>query len=118
AAARKRGCHKIGRFPDSGLAYHPYTKPAGPRLSEAQDDAAIGQLGRVRATLDALARRGKLPPGLPIWITEFGYQTNPPDPIFGASLGRAAGFMDQSEWIAFRNSRVAAYSQYTLFDDP
>jgi hypothetical protein len=25
--------------------------------------------------------------------------------------------MDESEWIAFRNSRVASYSQYTLFDD-
>jgi hypothetical protein len=26
--------------------------------------------------------------------------------------------MDESEWIAFRNPRVASYSQYTLFDDP
>jgi len=118
AAARRRGCRKVGRFPASGLAYHPYTKPAGPRLSELTDDAAIGQLSRVRRTLDALARRGKLRRRMPIWITEFGYQTKPPDPIFGASLRRAASFMDESEWIAFRNSRVATYSQYTLYDDP
>jgi hypothetical protein len=118
AAARKRGCHKVGRFPTSGLAYHPYTKPAGPGLSELPDDAAIGQLGRVRSTIDALARRGKLPRRLPIWITEFGYQTKPPDPVFGAPLARVASFMDESEWIAFRNSRVATYSQYTLYDDP
>jgi hypothetical protein len=26
--------------------------------------------------------------------------------------------MDESEWIAFRNPRVASYSQYTLADDP
>jgi hypothetical protein len=117
AAARKRGCRKVGRFPTSGLAYHPYAKPGGPHLSELTDDAAIGQLSRVRKTLDALARRGKLPRRLPIWITEFGYQTKPPDPLQGVPLKRAASFMDESEWIAFRNPRVASYSQYTLVDD-
>jgi hypothetical protein len=118
SAAKKRGCRKIGRFPTSGIAYHPYTPPAGPHVAEGRDDAAIGQLSRLRATIDALARRGKLPRRLPIWITEFGFQTKPPDPFQGAPLKRAAAFMDESEWIAFRNPRVAAYSQYTLFDDP
>jgi hypothetical protein len=117
-AAKKRGCRKVGRFPTSGIAYHPYTPPAGPHTREGRDDAAIGQLSRLRATIDALARRGKLPRHLPIWITEFGYQTKPPDPFQGAPLKRAASFMDESEWIAFRNPRVASYSQYTLFDDP
>jgi hypothetical protein len=51
-------------------------------------------------------------------MTEFGYQTKPPDPIFGTPIKRAASFMDESEWIAFRNPRVASYSQYTLYDDP
>jgi hypothetical protein len=117
-AAKKRGCHKVGRFPVSGIAYHPYTPPAGPHSREGRDDAAIGQLGRLRATIDALARHGKLPRRLPIWITEFGFQTKPPDPLQGAPLKRAAAFMDESEWIAFRNPRVASYSQYTLYDDP
>jgi hypothetical protein len=117
-AAKKRGCRKVGKFPTSGIAYHPYTPPAGPHVKEGPDDAAIGQLSRLRATIDALARRGKLPRRLPIWITEFGYQTKPPDPFQGASLKRAAAFMDESEWIAFRNRRVASYSQYTLYDDP
>jgi hypothetical protein len=118
AAAKKRGCRKVGRFPTSGIAYHPYTPPAGPHVAEGPDDAAIGQLSRLRATIDALARRGKLPRRLPIWITEFGYQTKPPDPLQGTPLKRAAAFMDESEWIAFRNPRVATYSQYTLLDDP
>jgi hypothetical protein len=117
SAARRRGCGKIGRIPTTGLAYHPYTLPSGPRGGERHDDAAIGQLDRVVKTLNALAKRGKLPRRLPIWLTEFGYQTRPPDPVFGVSLKRAAGFMDLSEWIAFRNKRVASYSQYTLFDD-
>jgi hypothetical protein len=117
AAARRRGCRgKVRRIPTSGFAYHPYTLAGGPSVREARDDASIGQLSRIRRTLDALARRGKLPRRTPIWITEFGYQTRPPDRN-ATPLRRAAGLMDLSEWIAFRNPRVASYSQYTLRDD-
>jgi hypothetical protein len=116
AAARKRKCRKVGRLPTSGFAYHPYTLAKGPSVNEVRDDAAIGQLSRVRRTLDALARRGKLRRRTKIWITEFGYQTRPPDPN-ATPLRRAPGLMDLSEWIAFRNSRVASYSQYTLRDN-
>ena len=116
AAARRRGCRKVGRIPTSGFAHHPYTLANGPYVREGRDEAAIGALSRVRRTLDALARRGKLPRRLPIWITEFGYQTRPPDPN-ATPLRRAPSLMDLSEWIAFRNRRVATYSQYTLRDD-
>ena len=117
-AARKRGCKRVGRIPTSGLAYHPYTLANGPSVREpVAGDAAIGQLSRVTRTLDALARRGKLPRRTPIWITEFGYQTKPPDP-FATPIGRAPGLMDESELIAYRNRRVRSYSQYTLRDAP
>jgi hypothetical protein len=115
-AAKLRGCSRVGRIPTSGFAYHPYTLAGGPNVDEARDDAAIGQLGRVRSTLDKIARRGKLPRRLKIWITEFGYQTKPPDP-FGTPIRRAPNLMDLSEWIAFRNPRVATYAQYTLRDN-
>jgi hypothetical protein len=116
AAARRRGCKKIRRIPTSGIAHHPYTLANGPDVREGPDEAAIGALSRMRRTLDALARRGKLPRRLPIWITEFGYQTRPPDPN-ATPLRRAPALMDLSEWIAFRNRRVASYSQYTLRDN-
>ena len=117
-AARARGCSKVGRIPTSGLAYHPYTLRGGPGIHDGPGDAAIGQLSRVTKVLDALGRRGKLPRKLPLWITEFGYQTSPPDPFFGVKLQRAAAFMDTSEFMAFRDPRVASYSQYTLTDEP
>jgi len=117
SAARRRGCTNVGRIPTAGLAYHPYTLTRGPRTRDLPGDAAIGQLGRVVRMLDAIARRGKLPRRLPIWISEFGYQTRPPDPIFGVSLKHAVDFMDISEWLAYRNRRVATYSQYTMDDD-
>jgi hypothetical protein len=115
-AARARGCKRVRRIPTSGLAYHPYTLAKGPSVREpVAGDAAIGQLSRVKRTLDALARRGKLPRRTPIWITEFGYQTKPPDP-FATPIRRAPDLMDESEWIAYRNRRVRSYSQYTLRD--
>ncbi|MFN2617258.1 MAG: hypothetical protein ABR581_09060 [Thermoleophilaceae bacterium] len=118
-AARARGCpRRVGRIPTSGLAYHPYTARGGPTARTRQrDDAPISELGRLRKVLDALARRHKLRRRLPIWITEYGFQTNPPDP-FQYPIRRVPGFMDRSEWIAFRNPRVRSYSQYTLVDDP
>jgi hypothetical protein len=117
SAARRRGCHRVGRLPASGLAYHPYTPRGGPRARpHNRDDASIGQLSRVTRTIDALARRGKLPRRLPVWITEYGFQTNPPDP-FQYPIGKVPGYMDESEWLAFRNPRVKSVDQYQLVDD-
>ena len=116
-AARRRGCSGgVGRIPTSGIAYHPYTPRGGPRVGVRRNEASIGSLGRITRVTDAIARRGRLRGGLPVWVTEFGFQTNPPDP-FQHPIGRVPGFMDVSEWLAFRNPRVASYSQYTLRDD-
>lgn len=117
AAAKARGCGRLGRLRVSGIAYHPYVPRGGlyGRLP-SRDDASIAQLGRLTSALDKLARRGKLPPRLPIWITEYGFQTNPPDP-FQFPISRVPSYMDESEWLAFRNPRVVSYSQYLLVDE-
>jgi hypothetical protein len=116
-AARRRGCTgRFGRIPTSGIAYHPYTPRGGPRATPRANEASIGTLARVTRVADAIARRGRLSSRVPVWITEFGFQTNPPD-VLQYPIGRVPGFMDISEWLAFRNRRVASYSQYTLKDD-
>lgn len=117
-AARARGCGRVRRIPTSGLAHHPYTPRGGVRARVRRDESSISSLSRLTRALDALARRGKLPARLPLWITEFGFQTNPPDPYSGYSLRRVSGFLDESEWISFRNRRVRSHSQYLLRDDP
>lgn len=118
-AARLRGCpRRVGRIPTSGLAYHPYPPRGGPRARPRNRfDAGIGQLSRLTRVLDALSRRGKLARRRPLWITEYGFQTNPPD-IFQFPIGRVPAYMDRSEWIAFRNRRVKSVDQFTLRDDP
>jgi hypothetical protein len=120
SAARARGCTGFRAIPGTALAFHPYTLSGGPRVTPRhRDDASIGTLSRVTRLLDQLGsrRRFTIRRGMPLWITEFGFQTDPPDDLSGAPIRRVPGYMGESEWLAFRNSRVASYSQYPLVDD-
>jgi hypothetical protein len=115
-AAKRRGCKRVGRIPTSGIAIHPYTPRGGLRRRPRSGDTSITTLGRLTRTVDRLARRGKFPRRLPLWVTEFGFQTRPPDP-FQYSIKKVPGYLDESEWITFRNRRVRSHDQYTIVDD-
>jgi len=118
--ARRRSCARYKRLTGvGGFAYHPYTRPSGPLTREpTRDDATIRSLGRVTRVLDRARSRRRIGGGRQkIYITEFGYQSSPPD-RFQARLSRIPGFLGLAEWLAFRNGRVATWSQYTLEDDP
>ena len=116
-AAKERGCTNFKPIPTTGLAYHPYTLPGGPDVKNSnKDDASIGELDRVVRALDRLGSRHRLPKGLPIWVSEFGFQTNPPD-RYQTPIKKVPGFLGESEWFAYRNPRVVSYSQYPLVDD-
>ena len=116
-AAKARGCpKKVSRIQTSGIALHPYLPRAGLRARPRAGEVPITRLATMTRQLDLLGRRAKLPRRLPIWLTEFGFQTDPPDP-FQTSIRRVPGMMDQSEWIAFRNRRVRSYSHYSLIDE-
>ncbi|MEA2443814.1 MAG: hypothetical protein QOJ12_1106 [Thermoleophilales bacterium] len=119
SAAKKRGCTGFKALPGTGLAYHPYTLAGGPGVPTPNpDDASIANLSRVTIALDRLGARGRLKTRrMPVWITEFGFQSRPPDP-YATPLAKIPGFMGWSEWIAFKNPRVVSYSQYPLVDDP
>jgi hypothetical protein len=116
-AARKRGCRNFRALPGSGLAHHPYTFAGGPHISTGnRDDVTIANLPRMVRALNRLGRKNRLKRArMKIWNTEFGYQTNPPDP-FQSPIGKVPGFMGFSEWVSYRNRRVASYSQYLLYD--
>jgi hypothetical protein len=117
-AAKKRGCAKFRALPGSGLAYHPYTLAGGPNVRiRHRDDASINTLSRVTRTLDRLSSKRRLANRrLPLYISEFGFQSAPPD-RYATPLRKIPGFLAQSERIAFKNSRVATFAQYPLVDD-
>jgi hypothetical protein len=53
-----------------------------------------------------------------IWITEYGYQTNPPDPVFGVSWAKQAAYLTQAFAIARKNPRVDMMLWFLLKDEP
>jgi hypothetical protein len=119
-AAKQRGCKGFKSLPTSGIAYHPYALAGGPtKRPPSSDDATIGTLSRVTKVVDRLRARHRFAGAsrLPLWLTEFGVQTDPPDYLFGAPIKRVPAYLGQSERIAERNSRVFSYSQYPLVDD-
>jgi hypothetical protein len=116
SAAAARGCTNFKPLPGTGIAYHPYTLAQGPEaLTPLADDATINDLTRLDRTLRKLSRRF-VDHKMPIWITEFGYQTDPPDP-FASPIGLVPRFMAESEWLAYHDQRVKSYAQYPLSDD-
>ena len=56
--------------------------------------------------------------GVPLYLTEYGYQTKP-DPYAGrvVSYNLQAAWINQAEYIAYKNPNVRAVNQFLLFDD-
>ena len=54
----------------------------------------------------------------PVWITEYGYQTNPPDSVFGVSPAKQALYMKQAFGIARANPRIQLMLWFLLKDEP
>jgi hypothetical protein len=120
-AAAIRECAGFKRLPVTGFAHHPYAQGGSKRPTFRGDPATeitLGSSGRLKRILDAGAKRGRIPRGLPIHYTEFGFQSNPPDLTFGVSPARQAAYVNQSDWIAYRDPRVRTVAQYKLIDDP
>jgi hypothetical protein len=114
------GCDfaRRGPFPVTGYAHHPYSIVYAPDVGSSYgDDITFADSFRLAALLDAGADAGRLPRDLPLWWTEYGWQTDPPDPIRGVSLADQARWLGQAERMAWEDSRVAALTQFLLRDD-
>jgi hypothetical protein len=116
-AAKKRGCAGFKSLPGTGVAYHPYTLAGGPNVKTPHpDDASLRDLSRVTKALSRIRSKKRIRSSWPVWITEFGFQSRPPDP-YATPIGKIPGFMGEAEYIAYKNRRVSSYAQYPLVDD-
>jgi hypothetical protein len=119
AAAQAQRCGGFKKLGVTGFAHHPYTR-GGSRPPASRPNAGeitVGVASRLTKLLDQAGRAGRVPKRLPVFYTENGWQTNPPDQVFGVGLDFQAAYMNQADAIAYRNARVKAVAQYKLIDD-
>ncbi len=103
----------------NGYAHHPYTKNVPPTVADASPDSlTMANINNLGALLDDLSAKtgGSIPNGLPLFMTEFGFETNPPDPFSGVALGDQAKFNTIGEYQAWSNPRIASQAQFLLRD--
>ena len=106
-----------------GISYHPHGVLRSPSERNPQaDEAAFADLGRLERVIDRIAARGGLTctcSGLiPLQLTEFGYQTNPPDRYQGVPPAAQARWLQETGYLAWRDPRVRTLVQYEWRDDP
>lgn len=121
AAATARGCDFATKGPlkVTAFAHHAYTKKLAPTAPPSNpDDLTIANLSTWGPLLDRLSQQsgGAIPSGLPIYITEFGYESNPPDPLNGIPLLLQAQYNQLGDFLAYSNPRVRGITQFLLRD--
>jgi hypothetical protein len=119
--ASVRGCGFFkhhGPVQAGGWAHHPYTKAEPPTWRDKNPDSiVIANISALPKLLDAIAAKThRIASGLPIWITEMGYETTPPDPFRGVSLANQAAYNNETDFMSYQQPRVAAVTQFLLQD--
>jgi hypothetical protein len=95
-----------------GAAEQPGTKPPAVRTGIPNTAVTLANIGDLLRELAKLyGAKTKL------WITEYGYQTNPPDAIFGVSWALQAKYLNQAYAIARANPRITMMLWFLLRDD-
>jgi hypothetical protein len=95
----------------SGPSDTPTTKPTGARGGPATA-VTLGNFTDLTRLLTQLYGNKR------VWITEYGYQTNPPDRIVGVSWAKQAAYLKQAFAIARKNRRVDMMLWFLLKDEP
>jgi hypothetical protein len=98
---RIRGC-RPARF--DAVAHHPYTLAVTPTDPGAGfGDILVADLAKLRALIDVANRLHTIGRGPhPLWITEWGWITNPPDAKIGDPYGVAARYIAYSMYEMWR----------------
>jgi hypothetical protein len=115
-AAKAAGMKRFDAY-----AHHPYYGKASEEPGKAPPRAKSGA-GSTAVTLgnlgDLIKEVTRLYGAKRIWLTEYGYQTNPPDRLFGVTYAQQASYLKQAVAIAKANPRVDMLLWFLLRDEP
>jgi hypothetical protein len=115
-----RAVKKDGLRAFDAWAHHPYyagptDQPTTKPVTAKGAPATAVTLGNIN---DLIVEVTKLYGNKRIWITEYGYQTNPPDSLFGVSYAKQAAYLTQAFAIAKKNPRIDMMLWFLLKDEP
>ncbi len=115
-----RAMKRAGAKGFDAYAHHPYygtptetpsTKPPPGKRGQAPTAVTLANFNLLTAELTRLYGNVR------IWITEYGYQTNPPDTFFGVSYAKQAAYLTEAVGIARANPRVDMFLWFLLKDE-
>jgi hypothetical protein len=111
-AAKKAGMKRFDVY-----AHHPYYAAPiqSPTYVPTGSTARRIQLGNINVLLAEIT---KLYGPKHLWITEYGYETNPPDRNFGVSYAKQAAYLTQAYAIARKNPRIDMLLWFLIKDEP
>jgi hypothetical protein len=95
-------------------AHHPYApRPSESPATKPKSKTAVtmGNIG------DLTKELSRLYGNKPLWVTEYGYQTRPPDRFFGVSWKTQAKYVGQAYTIARKNRRIGMFVWFLIRDE-
>jgi hypothetical protein len=98
-----RAAKAAGMRTFDAYAHHPYAGSPGLAPGAKPQNPRAITLGNIQKLIDEVTR---LYGPKPIWITEYGYETSPPDRVFGVGWGRQAEYLREAYGIARRNPSI------------
>jgi hypothetical protein len=108
-SAKQNGLRTFDAWADHPYYGNPSDTPTTRNLGSAIE---LGNIDTLISTVTGLYGNK------PIWITEYGYQTNPPDTFFGVSWSKQAAYLRQAYEIAKANPRIELFTWFLLKDSP
>ena len=113
-------CAGYTTLPGDGWSHHPYSLRTVPEKQPINHDKLpVASTPRLLRALRRLVRMGRLAPGDDqVWMTEYGYETSPPDPQAPFSPEQQAGMLARAERLATADPAVRSWPQFLLRDRP
>ena len=109
-----------GLFDATGYAHHPYAFDLAPnRPYPHRSYVTLQNLPSLEHVLQRIygAYGRSVPGGVPLYLTEWGYESNPPNPFVRTSLAQQETWINEGEFMSWQYPWVRALAQFELIDD-
>ena len=107
-----------GLFRRSGWAHHPYDFTHAPSYRRPDRNAAtLSGISHLETALEpGLPGLRQAGPSCPIYITEWGVQSRGRAPMSIFSQAQQAEYINEGEYMAWRDPRIRSFAQFLLTD--